>query len=180
MHFVLFTEAKAGSTPVLRAHYDETLASALELMERAVRAHVYREYGAKTGDRCQLQYIDRLSEITPPTGYGVQLYRIASQPERIYMYASEIHTEEVKGWLWDGVRDQQVWGLAGTWDLIQYTMGETVQETVPELVLVPSGRAGVRVPEPMTVAPRRNLVDELRRSARFQRCRERADTGRLE
>ena len=184
MYFILLTEYSAERadhiTPHILSHFDESAATAIERLNYKVRCYVREQFGSKMEERASIVDIDTMSEVKEPSEYGVYLYKLTSQPERVYLYTKEIHTLKSEGWFYDTMQDLATWRQAAVFDLVHYRMGEGVEESASELEMVPAGRHKVRVPKQMTIAPCVDLIAELRRSDRFLQRRRDTDNMALE
>lgn len=171
MYFILQTDQTVERIPQIVDHFDETPASAIERLETITRRYVQTEYGAKATKTCRVVDVDSHAEIVQPTAFGAYLYKLTTDPHRIYLFTLEMHTIHSEGYLYNSVSQSPLWKCVSVFDLVSYTMGDQTEETVSRVEMVPTGRHGVRVPKPMTVAPCDDLFRELRNDRRFLRTR---------
>lgn len=166
-------------------HTSKTISVALSLLENAVRMFVKDECGREAADQIKIIDIYKFDQVNEPMIDSMLLYRLTDDPHRIHVYQKKTTVVKVSGYIWGTsdtpttfFRRTHIFELEeysgsispGTQNTINIPNSENtnVPSILPQVEMVPIGPARIKIPKPMTLAPMCNLIDELKKSAKFK------------
>ncbi|XWV24634.1 hypothetical protein QJ856_gp1150 [Tupanvirus deep ocean] len=177
MYFIKKITLKDGKEYVssqIVGHTKNKIAGALVLLDSVAREFVKEEYGAKAYEQSKILDIHKIEQVCEPIVDGMLLYRLNDDPHRVHVYQRRTEVIDQNGWFSSAKIPVPQFKRTHIIELEQcesVSISETnanIASAIPSVEMVPLGPAGIKVPKPMTVAPICDLIDELKKCARFK------------
>ena len=175
MYFILKTTVDEKQQPVsfdIVKYTNKTISTALILLETSARDYIKDSCGTQASISAKIIDIHNFDQVCEPLVDGMLIYRVGTDSHKLHIYQRK--TEVVPG---------KVWGqtIATTFQRIQIIAlleNKTINSInmtfappiVPQVEMVPVGPAQIKIPKILTVAPMLDVIDQLKKSARFQKC----------
>jgi hypothetical protein len=164
---------------ILINHTYERIKSALYLLENCVKSFVFEERGRDAMEQARIIDIHDFSQVTEPAIDSILLYRLSSDPHKIYVYQRKTSLIKRTGWLYNTV-DEAISKFHRT-DIFELESYEKIKlnidtsknnsnndETIPILEMVSIGPAHIKIPKEMTISPICDVINELKNSPKFK------------
>jgi hypothetical protein len=151
----------------------QRISTALITLESRAREYVKKEFGMSAYRDAKIIDIHDISQVNEPLNDGVLLYRLESDPHKIMVYRKKTSTVNLSGWVSSYESSKSIFGRIIIFELEDCSIIEGNNVTETEMVSV--GKAGISIPIQYTVAPGRDLIDELKKSERFKNLRSQID-----
>ncbi|XWV25871.1 hypothetical protein QJ857_gp1210 [Tupanvirus soda lake] len=171
---ITLKEGKEYESSQIVGHTKNKIAGALILLENVARDFVREEYGAKAYEQSKILDIHKIEQVCEPIVDGMLLYRLNDDPHRIHVYQRRTEVIDQNGWFSSAKIPVPQFKRTHIIELEQcegISISESnanIASTISQVEMVPLGPAGIKVPKPMTVAPICDLIDELKKCARFK------------
>lgn len=149
--------------------------AAQELLVAMALDMVREEFGRSAADRAKIIDIHSLDQIVEPALDGMLLYRLTERPEVIMIYQKRTTHVEQAGYLWSSKATLTEFKKTNLLEVEESNIpiigttrsrGEII---LPPIEMVSAGPSGkIQIPKPMQQSPMCDLIEELKRSVRFQ------------
>ena len=175
MYFILKTTVDEKQQPIsfdIVKYTNKTISTALILLETSARDYIKESCGTQASISAKIIDIHNFDQVCEPLVDGMLIYRVGTDSHKLHIYQRK--TEVIPG---------KVWGqtIATTFQRIQIIAlieNKTINSIdmtfappiVPQVEMVPVGPAQIKIPKILTVAPMLDVIDQLKKSARFQKC----------
>lgn len=104
-------------------------------------------------------------------GAGFSTIRLASEPERIYLYQRKMETVDQIGWVYTTQATEIVLSLLSIFETEEVDDEIPVYCSAPKLQMIYVGKTTVRIPAACKSTPHLDMLSELKASAHFQQMR---------
>lgn len=148
------------------------IAAALILLEMTAKDFVREEIGRDAAEQSKIIDILSVDQINEPLIDTILLYRLSDDPQRIHVYQRKTVVSKESGIIW-GERDTVITKFKRTVvfeieECVNFKLASSENKSSEPVDMVPVGPAKICVPKPMTIAPMCDVIDELKKSSRFQ------------
>lgn len=153
---------------------NKKISVALILLENAARNFVKEEFGVKAYELSKILDIHKIDQVNEPIVDSMLLYRINDDPHRINVYQKRTEVIDQNGWFSTTKVPQSYFKRTHIFELEEYNgfcvndADTNVSPIVPQIKMIPVGPAKIKIPEPMTVSPICNMIEELKKSPKFK------------
>jgi len=152
-------------------HTIKTISVALSLLEQSAKNYVKEECGKQIGTDVKIIDIHNFNQINEPIVDSMLVYRLGTDPHRLHIYQRK--TKIVPGTIYGQslipeFHKIQIFELEEYRKLNLLDSTTLVSSSIPQVEMVAIGPAKVKIPKNMTVSPMSDLIDELKKSLRFQ------------
>jgi hypothetical protein len=154
--------------------HSKNFSAARDLMVAIALEMVTEEFGRIAGNNAKIIDIHSMDQIVEPPLDGMLLYRLAEKPEVIMIYQKRTTSVEQTGYLWSSKATLTEFKKTNVLEIEETTIvtsnikmhSEIKLPTIEMVSAGPSGR--IQIPKPMQQSPMCDLIEELKKSVRFQ------------
>jgi len=163
---------KYVSSKIVARTPSNSFAVAQELLIATAIEMVKEEFGREAAKKSKVIDIHSLDQINAPLLDGMLLYRLTECPEVIMIYQKRTTSIKQEGYLWSSEVSMTEFRKTNLLEIEASDM--TLSSARPEVYcppveMVPAGPSGkIQIPKPMQQSPICDLIEELKRSVRFQ------------
>lgn len=160
------------SSRIISHTTSSSFSTAQELLMATALGMVQEEFGRSAASKAKIIDIHTLDQIVEPPLDGMLLYRLAERPEVIMVYQKRTTSVKQAGYLWSSEATLTEFKKTNLLEIEESDIITTKSRSEAPLLpfeMVPAGPSGkIQIPKPMQQSPMCDLIEELKRSVRFQ------------
>jgi len=162
-------------------HTFKTIGAGLDLLEYCAIEHIKEEGGKQMSDNSKIIDVYDLKQVNEPVVDCILIYRTANHPHSLNIYQRKTIVTTINGYVWGSsnttmptfkrthIFELEQYNKLGSSSVHNnYSVSNSECENEHFVPMVPIGPARVMVPKPLTVAPMCDLLNELKKCARFK------------
>ena len=182
MYFILKTTVDETQQPIgfdIVNYTNKTISTAIILLETSVRAYIKEECGKQAAIDARIIDIHNLDQAYAEVD-GMLIYRLGADSQTLHVFQRKTVTVPGKVFGYSLVptfRRVQIFTLLEKPNISSIDTS-CLAPVLPQVEMVAVGPARIKIPKIMTMAPMIDVIEQLKKSAKFQKCFEMLDTSK--